>query len=108
MHATARIDGAGNSRPEDVTWRRYTDVLSVARRHLRSEGVAGWLRAERTRLRHKGHYVPLFLDFAAQALSARDLSRAARCCWLAWRASPPHLAASLARSAGRGLLRERG
>jgi glycosyltransferase involved in cell wall biosynthesis len=34
MHNTARFDGSATRPIEDIAWRRYTDVMDVAHRHL--------------------------------------------------------------------------
>jgi glycosyltransferase involved in cell wall biosynthesis len=98
MHGAARVDGAGNRRPEDITWRRYTDVMTVAHRYIKSDSLQSWIKMQRIILKHKGHYIPLFMDYSAQYLQSSKLNRALRCCWLALRVSPPHLATHIARA----------
>jgi glycosyltransferase involved in cell wall biosynthesis len=98
MHNTARVDGAGNRRPEDIAWRRYTDVMLVAHRYLESNSLGEWIRTQRIILKHKGHYIPLLIDFSTQYLQKGNINQSLRCCWLALKVSPPHVASHFARS----------
>jgi glycosyltransferase involved in cell wall biosynthesis len=91
MHNTARVDGAGNKYPEDITWRRYNDVMLVAHRYVTSNSIKSWLKAQRIILKHKGHYIPLFMSYAEQYAQKGDFLQALRCGWMALRASPIHL-----------------
>jgi glycosyltransferase involved in cell wall biosynthesis len=103
MHGAARVDGAGNTRPEDITWRRYTDVMLVAHRYTSRNTLKSWIKTQRIILKHKGHYIPLFMDYAAQYLKKGKHNRSARCYWLALRVSPPHLASHFVRTLARQL-----
>jgi glycosyltransferase involved in cell wall biosynthesis len=102
MHGATRVDGAGNKRPEDITWRRYTDVMLVAHRYTDRSSLNGWIKTQRIILKHKGHYVPLFIDYANQYLQSGNLNRALGCCWMALRVSPAHLASH----SGRAFMRQ--
>jgi GT2 family glycosyltransferase len=98
MHTIVRVDGAGNRRVEDITWRRYTDVIKVARRYTPRSSLPSWLKAQRIILKHKGHYIPLFIGFAQTYARAGDMMRALYCYWLAVRVSPLHVASHNARA----------
>jgi hypothetical protein len=98
MHGTTRVDGAGNKRAEDIVWRRYTDVMQVAREHITSATEKSWATRQRIVLRHKGHYIPLFMNLGAQHAQSKHWQRALHCYWLALRVSPPHVASHLARN----------
>ncbi|MBX0328835.1 glycosyltransferase family 2 protein [Oscillochloris sp. ZM17-4] len=103
MHNTARFDGAGNRRIEDITWRRYTDVMDVAHRHIEGGPPRSWLAKQRILLKHKGHYIPLFTRYAIGYARKGKLRQAAICYWLAIRISPLHIVSSTAKTALRQL-----
>jgi glycosyltransferase involved in cell wall biosynthesis len=90
MHNTTRIDGAGNRRLEAVTWRRYQDMVSVARRHMKLSKQS-WLRKQRILLKHKGHYVPIFLGYGHTLWQQGERRRALVSNWMALSASPLHV-----------------
>ncbi len=92
MHDLPRPDGAGNRSIEDVTWQRFADVLSVGRRYLVGDSWLAQLKMERTLLKHRGHYVPLFMRYSSGYLGRGEVGRALRCGWLALKASPLHVA----------------
>lgn len=91
IHNTARIDGVGNRHVEDITWRRYTDVMDVAHRHIPSNSPQSWLKKQRLLLKHKGHYIPLFKNYALQYIHKRKVKQSIICYWRAIRISPVHM-----------------
>jgi glycosyltransferase involved in cell wall biosynthesis len=97
MHNASRIDGAGNKRAEDITWRRFTDVMHVAHRHIMKESPLNWLNTQKIIFKHKGHYIPIFMGYSFQYFQKCDIRASARCYWLALRISPLHVASHLAR-----------
>lgn len=98
MHNTARIDGVGNQRVEDITWRRYTDVIDVAHRHISGGPRLSWLAKQRILLKHKGHYIPLYMRYGLEYARMGKLGPAAHCYWLALWISPLHMASYAAKS----------
>lgn len=103
IHGATRVDGAGNKRHEAIAWRRYTDVMLVAHRYMKSDSLKTWMKMQRIILRHKGHYIPIFTDYASQYLQNGNLTRSLYCYWLALRVSPPHIASHLLRTLVRTL-----
>lgn len=102
IHPTPRVDGAGNKRPEDIAWRRYKDVMLVAHRYAKSESLKSWIKNQRIILKHKGHYIPLFMEISIQYLQSGKFMHALSCGLIALRISPPHLATYFARSLRKG------
>lgn len=98
MHATARFDGSATRPIEDITWRRYTDVMDVARRHLCHAPGLSWARRQRILLKQKGHYIPLFTSYGSAYARRGRWAQAARCYWRAVRISPLHIATHSAKS----------
>jgi glycosyltransferase involved in cell wall biosynthesis len=98
MYGVTRIDSTENRRYEDIAWRRYKDVMLVAHRYIKSDSLTSWIKAERIILKHKGHYIPLFMDCSTQHIKNGDIKQSLRCCWMALRVSPPHLASYIARA----------
>jgi glycosyltransferase involved in cell wall biosynthesis len=96
MHASPRADGAGNTRTEDIIWRRYLDVMDVAQRHLAGAPL-GRLKSSSLMRKHRGHYTLLFYKEAALYQSRGHYFSATYCRWLAFRASPLHSLYWLAR-----------
>ncbi|NNJ11104.1 glycosyltransferase [Chloroflexales bacterium ZM16-3] len=98
MHNTARVDGVGNRRVEDITWRRYTDVMDVARRHSTVGPSLSWLAKQRILLKQKGHYIPLFTQYALEYARKGKIKQAAYCYWLSVRISPLHIVSHAAKT----------
>jgi glycosyltransferase involved in cell wall biosynthesis len=103
MHDLPRSDGAGNRRFETVTWQRFSDMLKVGRRYLVGQSWRSQLRMERMLLRHRGHYVPLFVRHSSLCLERGEIARAVHGGWLAFKVSPLHLAAHALRAARRAV-----
>jgi glycosyltransferase involved in cell wall biosynthesis len=97
IHRRPRVDGVGNRRPEDVSWRRFVDAMHVAHRYVTSDAVNNWWLRQRLFLKHKGHYVPIFLSLSAQYFRERQLVPSLRCLLLAVGISPLHVGSHLFR-----------
>lgn len=107
MHTTARFDGAAARPVDDIAWRRYTDVMDVARRHLGQSQGLGWAKRQRALLKQKGHYIPLFTQYGMAYAHNGKYRRAARCYWRAVRISPLHMLSHAAKTLLRQVRRVR-
>jgi glycosyltransferase involved in cell wall biosynthesis len=103
MHNSGRVDAVGNRHIEDIAWRRYTDVMDVAHRHLPNGSRMNWLSRQRILLKHKGHYIPLFTQYGLAYARQGKLRPAARCYWRAVRISPLHMVSFAAKTVLRQL-----
>ena len=98
LYGVARVDTAENRRYEDIAWRRYKDVMRVARRYIKSDSLKGWIKTQRIILKHKGYYTPLFMGCSIQHIRNGDIRQSLRCGWLALRVSPLHMVSYIVRT----------
>lgn len=101
MHNTARFDGSAARPIEEIAWRRYSDVMLVARRHMDGAPGLGWLKRQRILLKQKGHYIPLFTQYGLAYAQNGQWRQALRCYWRALTISPLHIASHTAKSLAR-------
>lgn len=91
IHDASRFEGPGERQIEDISWRRYNDVMKVAQHHLNSASGIGWLERQRALLKHRGAYIHLFTRYGWYYARRGRLLRAALCFSRAVRISPLHV-----------------
>jgi glycosyltransferase involved in cell wall biosynthesis len=92
QHQQSRQNGVQQkqTRDEDITWRRYLDVIKVSKYHTKELPLRQRILLQRKIFKWRGYFVPQFMQYAKQYSRKGDITSAIRCLTLAARASFLH------------------
>lgn len=86
---------------EDMLWRRFSDTMSVFRRHTRALPLSKKIGLQRRFWKLRGWYVPFFMQITESYTQNKKLLKASKSALRSLQASPIHTALYMYRSFGR-------